>query len=63
MQQKLLMRHGTQPVTPVQSKSINVSPDINVYTCVIGKKATQAKYYVSEPSSVVRILEQMSDAV
>ena len=36
-----------------------MSPDINVYTCTIGKRATQAKYYVPDPSCVVEILEQM----
>lgn len=55
------MRSGAQPASPIQTRAtnMNISPDINVYTCVIGKRATQAKYYISDPSCVVQILEQM----
>lgn len=39
---------------------MNISPDINVYTCIIGKRATQAKYYISDPQCVVQILDRLN---
>ena len=49
---KLQAKSGLQPASPLQQRTsnLNVSPDINVYTCTIGKRATQAKYYVPGPS-------------
>lgn len=29
---------------------MNISSDINIYTCTIGKKATSAKYYLNDSS-------------
>ena len=40
----------------------NISPDINVFTCTIGRRATQAKYFVSDPGQIVTIMEQLNSA-
>ena len=39
-----------------------VSPDINVFTCTIGRRATQAKYFVGDPGQIVSMLEQLNNA-
>ena len=54
-----MMKNGADYdlLTRVAGKTMNISPDINVHTCVIGKRATQAKYFISDPSYVVNILE------
>ena len=35
----------------------NISPDINVFTCTIGRRATQAKYFASDAGQIVNMLE------
>jgi hypothetical protein len=37
----------------------SISPDINVYTCTIGRRVTQAKYFVGDPGQIVTMLEQL----
>lgn len=44
-----------------QSNKSNVSPDINVYTCTLGRRATQAKYYLSDSYQIVNMLEQINE--
>lgn len=40
---------------------MNISQDINVYTCTIGRKATQAKYFLSDSYQIVNFLEQINE--
>ncbi len=40
---------------------MNISPDINVFTCTIGKKASQAKYFLEDTFHVVNFLEQINE--
>lgn len=47
---------------PKKSYKDNVSPDINVFTCTIGRRATQAKYFVGDPAQIVNMLEQLNNA-
>lgn len=46
----------------VKNYKDNVSPDINVFTCTIGRRATQAKYFVGDPAHIVSMLEQLNNA-
>ena len=39
-----------------------VSPEISVFTCTIGRRATQAKYFVGDPGQIVSMLEQLNNA-
>jgi len=41
------------------SKIANISLDVNVFTCVIGRKPTQAKYFVNDSSQFISIIEQL----
>lgn len=43
------------------STKMNISSDINVYTCTIGRKATQAKYFLSDSYQIVSVLEQVHE--
>lgn len=45
----------------LQKKAV-VTKDINVFTCSIGQKATQAKYYVQDLNQIVPIVEQLINA-
>lgn len=46
----------------VKNYKDNVSPDINVFTCTIGRRATQAKYFVGDPGQIVTMLDQLNNA-
>ena len=43
------------------STKMNISSDINVYTCTIGRKATQAKYFLSDSYQIVSVMEQIHE--
>jgi hypothetical protein len=45
----------------VKNYKDSVSPDINVFTCTIGRRATQAKYFIGDPGQIVTILEQLNN--
>ena len=40
---------------------MNISQDIIVYTCTHGRKATQAKYFLSDSYQIVTVLEQINE--
>lgn len=39
----------------------NISQDINVFTCTIGRKATQAKYFLGDSYQIVNVLDQINE--
>ena len=41
---------------------MNASKDIRVYTCTLGRKATQAKYYIADPNQIASILKKLGEA-
>ena len=57
---KLKQREVKEMSEGKQSNGV-VSPSVNMYTCTIGMKETQAMYYLNDCQSAVEVFENLSN--
>lgn len=43
------------------SSDMVISPDVNIYTCTIGQKATQSMYYLTDNQNVIELFENLGN--
>lgn len=59
------MQHNPQAASILEklqkSTKMNISSDITVYTCTIGRKATQAKYFLTDSYQIVNVMESIHE--